>query len=414
MKLIATIAAALVAATLAPTGAHAAPADTVTACSTTKKPSGVRVTRLDWASGRTTTRRNLTVRTKLIPGDRVLVSKRAGKRSPVVVGCKAKPGRVVVRTSSRRYAFVAETPVVQPAPQPQPEPTTEPTPEPVPTLAALVDQAIADFARLDDGTLGAHPYAWVAEAIAVRRGWDDPQVAAYLAKVYAQQNPDGGYGINAAWDAFGDGTVNAADTTYAITLTDHVGPVFLAGYKAGVVPRERVEQVVEQVERFPLAEGEGTCVSYSTTPSDARWCTGNINASAAHFLWRADQAGFDVDMSRVPGIVAMNRATLVDGEWWTYSSGETARQDWYHNVTMVEASMDLDPPVGRVAFDAMRRATVADPWERAAMLRLARYDCGLADAGVLKEALDSKRGDAYYTGLLAYIGATAIGACGVR
>lgn len=278
-------------------------------------------------------------------------------------------------------------------------------------LGRLVDDAVADFHRLDNGKLGAHPYAWMAETIAIRNGWDDPRVKTYLRKVYRQQNPDGGYGLNAAWDAFGDGTVNPANTTYAITLTDHVGPVFLNGYKAGVVPRWRVKQIVRMVERFPLADDGGTCVSYSTTPQDSRWCVGNINASAAHFLWRADAAGFKVDLSRVPGIVAENRATLIDGEWWPYSSGETWRQDWYHNVTMVEASLDLDPTLGRKTLRAMRRATVKDPWERAAMLRLARFDCRLANPAVLRVALNRMADDAYYTGLLAYEGATALNAC---
>lgn len=278
-------------------------------------------------------------------------------------------------------------------------------------LASLVDGAVADFRRLDDGKLGAHPYAWMAETIAIRKGWHHPLVKTYLRKVYKQQNPDGGYGINRAWDAFQDGSENPADTTYAITLTDHVGPVFLHGYEAGVVPGWRVRQVVRLVEKFPLANTPGTCVSYSTTPADAAYCTGNINASAAHFLVRARDAGFRVDLSRVRRIVQHNRTTLIDGEWWPYIDGQVERQDWYHNVTMVEAAMDLDPKVGRRTLNAMRRATVRDPWERAAMLRLARFDCRLANPVPLAKALDQHAGDSYYMALLAYEGVTALDAC---
>lgn len=289
---------------------------------------------------------------------------------------------------------------------PQPEVRTR-------ALGALIDGAVADFLRLDDGTLGAHPYAWMAETIAVRRGWDHRLVKGYLRKVYRQQNPDGGYGINRAWDAFQDGSENPAETTYAITLTDHVGPVFLRGYEAGVVPRARVRQVIRLVEKFPLANTPGTCVSYSTTSADAAYCTGNINASAAHFLVRAHDAGFKVDLSRVPRIVKHNRATLLDGDWWwPYVVGRVERQDWYHNATMVEAAMDLDPKVGRKALSAMRRANVDDPWERAAMLRLARFDCRLADPAPLGQALRQYEGDAYHVALLAYEGATALAACG--
>lgn len=282
-----------------------------------------------------------------------------------------------------------------------------------PQLSDLVDQALADFRRLRVGTtLGAHPYAWAAEAVAIRRGWDHPRVATYLRKVYRRQNPDGGYGPNAPWDAFGDGSVNPADTTYAINLTDHVGPVFLNGYKAGVVPRWRVRQIIRLVEKFPLATVGGTCVAYSTEPVDAPWCVGNVNASAAYFLVRTHDAGFDVDLSRVRGIVRKNRATLIDGEWWPYSSAEPWRQDWYHNVTMVEASLTLDPPLGRRTLAAMRRATVDNPWEQAAMLKLAPFDCRLADPRPLEAALAQHAGDAYYTALLAYEGAVALEACG--
>lgn len=279
-------------------------------------------------------------------------------------------------------------------------------------LGELVDEAIADFGKYDDGARGAHPYAWMAKAVAVRRGWHSPLVTDYLERVYAEQNPDGGYGLPEGWDAGGDGSVNPVDTTYAITLSDHVGPVFLEGWQNGVVPRQRVQEVIDMVETFPLATVGDPCVAYSTVPSDAGWCVGNINTSAAHFLVQAKDAGFDVDTSRVAGIVAYDRSTLLDGEWWPYVVGETRRQDWQHNATMVAGFMRLDPPTGRVTLDAMRRATVSDPFEQAALLRLAKFDCSLADPAPLAAALAKHGEDAYYVGLLAYEGAVAVEACG--
>lgn len=283
--------------------------------------------------------------------------------------------------------------------------------DPAPTLAGLVDQAIADFGRLEGDAQGVHPYAWMAQTVAIRRGWHDPLVATYLNKVYQRQHADGGYGLPEPWDAGGDGSVNPISTKYAITLSDHVGPVLLAGWKAGVVPRARVQEVIDMLEDFPAATVDDRCVAYSDQPADAGWCVGNINSSAADFLTTASEAGFDVDLSRVPGILAYDKSTLIDGEWWPYMTGDPRRQDWQHNATMVQAFMKLDPAVGRATLNAMRRATTADPFERAALLRLAEFDCSLADPSILQAALQQHAGDAHYIGLLAYEGAVALDAC---
>lgn len=281
-----------------------------------------------------------------------------------------------------------------------------------PSMGELVDRAIVEFQQADDGRRGAHPYAWMAKAVAVRRGWHHPLVATYLEKVYATQNPDGGYGSPEPWDANQDGSVNPADTTYAVTLTDQVGPVFLEGWQHGVVPKAKVEQVIHLVETFPLAEVDGTCVAYSTTPQDAPFCVYNINTSAAYFLRLASEAGFDVDLSRVPTIVARDRSALIDGEWWPYMEGYTRRQDWQHNALMVEAFMTLDPPTGRITLDAMRRATTESVFERMGLLRLTRFDCSLADPKLVSDGLDEYAGDAHYLAIVAWEGALAVEACG--
>ena len=247
--------------------------------------------------------------------------------------------------------------------------------------------------------------------------------ARYLQKVYDRQNPDGGYGIEFAWDAFQDGTTNSQQTTYAITLTDHVGPVFLAGYAAGVLPKWhvrqvipewRVRQVIDQVETFPLADTPGSCVAYSTTDVDRPYCVLNINASAAMFLTQADAAGFDVDLSRVPQFVEHDRAAMIDGgsaEVYSMATPDV-RQDWQHNATMVEAFMTLDPSTGRVALDAMSAATPPNSYEAAALLRLAPFDCAFAQPSVLATALAEADEDPHYIGLIAYLGAIAGESCG--
>ncbi len=311
------------------------------------------------------------------------------------------------------------------------------------TLAEWIDYAIAEFVQLDDRNadedLEVHGYAWIASSIAARRSWDDPLVTDYLDKVYALQNPDGGYGIATDYDSFDDGSKNPADTTYAVTLTDHVGRTLLEGYAAGVVPAARVEEIISIVESFPLADVPGTCIAYSTAPADRPYCVDNANASAALFLTSAADAGFDVDLSRVDPILDRERAAMIDGVWWPYHSGKPAeRNDWQHNAMEVEAFLDLDPAVGTVAFDAMRQldpvpptppSTVdwaapgrlpepTDQYDAAARYRLAPHDCSLADPEQLGRAVsetrDSGRGDAEVArrlAILAYLGTLAAQAC---
>lgn len=293
---------------------------------------------------------------------------------------------------------------------------------PPPTAAAInADEAIAAFVRDDPGSLGVHAYAWVAQAIAYRSGWDDPRVAHYLAEVFRQQNPDGGYGLEFAWDAFQDGTVNPADTTYAITLSDHVGPVFLNGWRAGVLEGWRVQQVVDLLLTFPRVRvPAGICVAYSTTAPDQELCVDNINTSAAWFLVEADRAGFDVPglADVVDGVVDYERSALIDGEWWPYmSSTADTRQDWQHQATMVENMLTLDPEVGFRTLTAMTiERTAPTGWEQLAQIRLAPFACdALFERPSLDRAFDAELaarvGDPFYLGLMAFFAARSSHFC---
>lgn len=319
-------------------------------------------------------------------------------------------GQSCVSTPAPPSTTHVAAPVVTAPPAPTTTVTTATTALP-PTLEDAVDDAIARFRARDDGRQGVFAYAWMAGAVAARRGWHDPAVATYLDQVYAQQNPDGGYGLGYAWDAFGDGSVNPADTTYAITLSDHVGPILLDGWRAGVVPAERVQQIVDLLGSFPLVDGDGTCIAYSSSPADvAAPCVPNINASAAAFLVRAADAGFDADLSRVPAIVDHDLGVLRADDWWPYIVGRTVAQDWQHNATMVDAYMTLDPAVGRRTLAAMRRTSSTVPWDQMAMLRLARWDCTFASPPPVLAALrvhTSPRDIA----IIAYEGAIAAAAC---
>lgn len=192
-------------------------------------------------------------------------------------------------------------------------------------------------------------------------GWQDPAALAYLDRVYATANPDGGYGLGYAYDAHGDGTVNPATTTYVVTLAGHVGPVLLDGYRAGVVPRAKVQTVFDLVATAPRIDtSAGRCVAYSRSSNDAKagLCVHNVNAGAAAFLLDAGRDGFAVPWWLVQGIVkrelsAYNATT----RYWPYRDNMSPDpQDADHNSYTVEAMYPLAYPVGYSAAYVMMTA----------------------------------------------------------
>lgn len=160
------------------------------------------------------------------------------------------------------------------------------------------------FAPLDDPDLpdtqrpGAAAYADMMGGYATLYGWTSPYVAAMRAKLYALRNPDGGWGLNRPYDAFNGipptPSVNPASTTYTITLSGHVCPKLLDGFKAGVIPRADVQTCVNLLVAMPRTDTpRGQCVAYSGTPADVQGgCVHNVNAITAWFLAEASGAGF--------------------------------------------------------------------------------------------------------------------------
>lgn len=235
--------------------------------------------------------------------------------------------------------------------------------------------AVAAFETVDNGTEGAFAYAFMAQAIARLYGWDDPRVQPYLDRVYALRNPDGGWGLNYAYDALGNGTVNPPDTTYTVTLAGHVGPVLLDGYRAGVIPREDVKTIVDLLMSTPRISYNtqfGTCLAYSRNSNDTvtYGCVHNVNAGAGAFLLSADAANVGatglqrlvVDITRRETYAYLPTVT-VNGvtrtAWWRYMD-TTSLNDTDHNSYQAESMYVLAYPVGREAAYNHMTNTLAD------------------------------------------------------
>jgi hypothetical protein len=259
----------------------------------------------------------------------------------------------------------------------------------------------------------ADPFYAAADAasrLAVRAqtdGWRSPQVPGLVAAVAATTEPDGGYGLAQPWDAYQDGTVNPATTSYTATTAGHVGPVLLAGYLAGAVPAQLVNRAIDSILGLPRSYG-GTCIPYSNSPYDlGQRCVWNVHFGAAAFVLAASRAtGWrraDADALVRAALTWLPRLPQnpVTG-YWAYSSAGGAAQDIGHQL-WTATSIDylegngaaLTAMLGRPLWRA-QAAALHDINVASAMSGIALADCRFAlDPTVLTYATSTAKGAPY-------------------
>lgn len=221
------------------------------------------------------------------------------------------------------------------------------------------DTAIADFAALDDGNQGVFAYANMFEAVGLRSGWDSTQAQIYLAKVVSLKKPSGGYGLSSTFDAFSDGTVNAATTQYTITMADHVGSVFLDAYAAGApgVTAQMIIDLGAQILAIPVVSTTGGhCLAYSNHVNDNKstYCVHNVNVAVLTYLQRAQALGITIIGGEYRSVQIAKReigSIIIPGYTWTYCDCKpTVSNDQDHNAVDVEAMVRWMPTIGRNAM----------------------------------------------------------------
>jgi hypothetical protein len=196
---------------------------------------------------------------------------------------------------------------------------------------------LARAARSADPVYGAADAASALWLAAQTHGWQSAEIPALVAAVAATANPDGGYGLSQRWDAFQDGTLNPADTSYNATTAGHVGPVLLAGYLAGAVPSHLLTRAIDSILDMPRSFG-GSCVPYSNSRFDLHAsCVWNVHFGAVAFATAAGRAtGW-----RQADIATLTRAALTwlprlaqnpTTGYWAYSSAGGGPQDIGHQL----------------------------------------------------------------------------------
>lgn len=252
--------------------------------------------------------------------------------------------------------------------------------------AAIRDQAVDRFEAMEGPAETPHALASMAQVTAWTSpdGWADPAAVAYLDRVRALKNPDGGWGIGKPHDVASDGTVNPASTSYTITMTDHVGPVMLDAYRAGAATRAEVQAIVTWVMGVPYIQSAnsqyGQCVAYSKHPNDqaSYQCIHNANASVAAWLTSAIEAGIGASGAQKRVVEVVRRETYAylpmspggRPAWWRYMD-TTYEQDVDHNGAMADMLYGLTYPVAREAAYQVMAGAVVDGSAPLAYARIA-------------------------------------------
>ncbi len=266
----------------------------------------------------------------------------------------------------------------------------------------------------------AYDAAYQAASIATLYGWGSTEARSQLVRLRSVKKPDGGYGLERSWDAFGDGSLNPASTSYLVSITDHAGIGLLAGLRAGAVPASEVGALVDLVLAWPRVAGDPDCLAYSVASTDRKHCVYNVNSSASWFLQSAYDAGV-----RRPGQQELAQrlyqhdVAKASGGWWPYSSNQpTLRQDWNHNAAMVDFQFQLDVEAGQASLDALMPGGWVHPDRPTAedvqgYLRLLPYACGYRDTvPAAARSLAARQKEASASGQLALWAVRTTASCG--
>lgn len=275
---------------------------------------------------------------------------------------------------------------------------------------AKAQEALASFLAMESGNENAFAYGMATTASANLYGWQDSRTTYLLEKMRGKKKADGGYGLDVPFDAFQNGTVNPASTSYTVTMAGHVGEALLGAYQAGVIPREEVQSLVTKLVTAPkVTVSRGKCVAYSYSPNDGTSCVHNVNAGVAWFLIQANAAGFSVTgLHNLVTNISLHEIVSYRelDKWWPYKdSGTNADIDHesYEAETMYRGNMAYW--IAREATYRILANSFTDNGTAIAHIRLIALPGGPGSQGLVdpETTLWCELGDLWRTEATAYL-----------
>ena len=208
-------------------------------------------------------------------------------------------------------------------------------------------------------TAGSHDAASTGFDIIVHarhEGWESPTVAALVQHLLEVRKPDGGWGIEKAWDAFGDGTTNPESTTYTVSTAGHAGPALLGAWQNKLVADEDLRLAVDSLLNTPRVNVPGgICVAYSNSGKDLP-CVPNVNLGAGAWLKQVREVtGWSIPLldDVVAQVTAADRYLFNPTTgFWGYSdlpSQLGKPQDAPHQGYTLQSVLVLEPEFGKSA-----------------------------------------------------------------
>jgi hypothetical protein len=286
-------------------------------------------------------------------------------------------------------------------------------------------QSVADGSQRVAGVDDFYVAADAASALAARvsmAGWGAADVPVLVEALIGTANPDGGYGLAKPWDAYQDGTVNPATTSYTATTAGHVGPVLLAGYAAGAIPAAPVRRAMDFLLDVPRSH-DGRCIPYSGSPADVgKPCIWNVHFGAADWVLRASRLlDYRTDDARRLADVALSWLDILTQNprtgYWAYSSSGGGPQDLSHQLWTAQAvdslrgtrdatTAMLSRPLWRVQARRFHDDSVA-----AAMSSIALFDCHYATDGTVLQYAHPSQARAFVAKSIAAQARLVVGTC---
>lgn len=171
-----------------------------------------------------------------------------------------------------------------------------------------------------------------------------------------------GWGVPVAWDAYGDGSENPADTAYTISTAIVVDALLNWMQADPKAPGARIVSTVEKALR-PFAgmtfRSPSGMFSYSFTPSDRPYDTFNPAAYLAGQMQRFSRLTHDETFAAglrnaadatMAALIAEHRINQLTGSWyWTYSIQEEVTNDLPHASYIIDGILQYVENGGRLA-----------------------------------------------------------------